>query len=104
MSSQNRYKSPFGLKKEMGYTKNEFYENLPGLLSHYKFQRVDNGLTIELQNGYVTLLIGMEGVRRFTEHVSFPVLPLQIQFTNAEEDDELLFLKRFDRQFMKGLG
>jgi len=103
-NSVSDYKSPFGLKKQMGYTRQEFMEILPGLLSNYSFEFEGKVVSISLNRGMVLIRVGCEGVRRFTQHVSFPILAVEIEFFGLTDEEENAFLRQFDRHFMKGLG
>lgn len=98
------YKSPFGLNREMGYTHQEFLKLLPRSLSEYVFNVQKNCVSIELENGTALIQIGTERVRRITDSVSFPILPIKIQFVDANEKAQSRFLQKFDYSYMKGLG
>ena len=98
------YNSPFTLDREMGYTRKEFFSLLPVTLADYAFTVTSDGASIQLERGTVEIQVGIERERRFTDLVSFPILPVNIRFTGVEPDDESNFLRNFDRHYFKGLG
>lgn len=98
------YRSPFSLKRKMGYTRKEFFNVLPRALSGYAYEVIDNLITIELEKGSVRIEIGDEQERRYTMYVYFPILPVDISFTDSDDDSESRFLRKFDTSYMKGLG
>ncbi|MBX2883353.1 MAG: hypothetical protein KTR32_25595 [Granulosicoccus sp.] len=98
------YNSPFGLEKEMGYSRKEFFGSLERCLSGYDYVVNNEKVSIKLEEGSITIHIGQEGKRIFTQNVQFPILPVQIEFTGATEYERSQFLQKFDHTYMKGLG
>ena len=94
----------FGLIREMGYSRQEFLRLLPTALSRYDFAVTEDDVSIKLQQGEVLIRIGVERERRFTDLVSFPILPVAIRFVGAQPAEQALFMQRFDLSYMKGLG
>ncbi len=103
-SVNNGYKSPFGLKKEMGISRREFFNLLPKALAGYAYSVQDNGAVIELSRGIVKILVGEEEERRLSEYVRIPLLPVEIQFVDATSIEREDFQRKFDFSYMKGLG
>lgn len=103
-SKPSKYKSPFGLKKEMGYTHSEFVNLLPRCLSGYEYTISSELVNITMPSGRVEIHIGVEGERVLSELVKFPILPIQIKFIEVNESDRSHFLRRFDQSLMKGLA
>jgi hypothetical protein len=102
--STPNYVSPFDLDREMSYTYREFFNMLPGPLAGYEYEIKSNSVLIELGKGTVHIQVGEERNRRFTNLVSFPILPVKIQFSGVDPCDESKFLRKFDFHYMKGLG
>ncbi|MEM6998828.1 MAG: hypothetical protein AAF419_03200 [Pseudomonadota bacterium] len=98
------YKSPFGLDREMGFTRKEFFKVLPRAFSDYIYEINDNLIKIELEKGIVLIEIGDERERRYTDYVYFPILPVNINFVNVDDNGQSRFLRKFDASYMKGLA
>ncbi|ODB87516.1 hypothetical protein A3193_00955 [Candidatus Thiodiazotropha endoloripes] len=98
------YKSPFNLKREMGYTHDEIFNLLPRALSDYRYEIKDDVVTIELEKESVLLEIGGERGRRYTDNVYFPILPISISFIDVDKAVQSRFLHKFDTSYMKGLA
>lgn len=98
------YKSPFGLEREMGYARKEFFNVFPRAFSDYIYEIKDNVIQIELEKGTVLIEIGDERERRFTDYVYFPTLPVNINFLDVDDDGQSRFLRKFDTSYMKGLA
>ena len=98
------YKSPFGLEKEMGYTRQEFLELLSRLLAEYPYSIHDDEVAINLEKGRAIIKVDTERERRLSDLVRFPILPVRIRFVDADPTESARFLREFDRTYMKGLG
>ena len=100
----SRYKSPFSLNRDMGFTRKEFFNRLPKPLAGYVFSIHSDGASIKLGGGSVLIQVGAERERRLSDLVKLPILPVTIQFVDVDQDDKARFLLKFDHAFMKGLG
>lgn len=100
----NSYKSQFGLQREMGYTRQEFFNVLPSAFSDYIVVVENNEISIELSKGVAWIKVGDERQRYLTDLISFPILPVEISFVDSDEAVQALFLQRFDQCYMKGLA
>jgi len=104
MSDYSSYKSPFSLDRDMGFTRREFFDRLPRPLAGYVFSIQCDGASIELGKGTVQIQVGAERERRLSELVRLPILPVKIQFFDADPAEKANFLFKFDHAYMKGLG
>jgi len=95
---------PFGLDREMGYSRKDFFDQLPRTLSDYDYSISDDNVTIALDGGTVLLHVGAEGERRLSDLVCFPILPITIRFEGVDRQTQTRFLRRFNSSYMKGLG
>lgn len=96
---------PFGLDREMGYSRKEFFDQLPRALSDYEYSINGDDITISLDHGTVSVHVGIEGERRLSAVVCFPTLPVTIRFDGVvDEHAQKRFLQRFNHSYMKGLG
>ena len=94
----------FGLNREMGYSRKEFFTKLPNALAGYDFTVDGDEVTVAIDEGTVRLNIGAERERRLSEHVRFPILPVTIECAGVEEARQAKFFQQFERTFFKGLG
>ena len=94
----------FGLNREMGYTRREFFAKLPAALSDYAFAVNDDVVTIKVGTGEVKLHVGVESERRLSALVSFPVLPVTIECTDVDPSSQANFIRRFETAYFNGLG
>ena len=88
----------------MGYSRKEFFDQLRRALSDYDYSINGDGITISLNEGTVSVRVGIEGERRLSAVVCFPTLPVTIRFEGVGEDAQRRFLQRFNHAYMKGLG
>ena len=95
---------PFGLDREMGYSRKEFFDQLPHTLSDYEYSINGDEITISLDEGTVLVRVGIEGERRLSAVVCFPKLPVTIRFEGVDEHAQKRFMQRFNSSYMKGLG
>lgn len=98
------YSSPFGLEKQMGYSRQEYLGLLNQCLSGYDFNVSEKLITIKVPCGCIEIHIGEEGERVFTELVKFPVLPIEIKFIEVSDSERSRFLRKHDHTYMKGLA
>ena len=96
--------APFGLDREMGYSRKEFFDQLPRALSDYEYTINGDDITVSLDQGTVLVRVGIEGERRLSAVVCFPRLPVTIRFEGVDEHGQKRFLQRFNYSYMKGLG
>ena len=94
----------FGLEREMGYTHEEFFRLLPKALGEYRYKIRDNYVLINFEQGSAQIWIGEQQERRFTELISFPILPVKFQFHDASQGDKRRLIERFDHVYLKGLA
>ena len=94
----------FGLNREMGYSRDEFFARLPTALSGYDFTIDGNVVTISIVPGTVQLHVGIERERRLSEHVRFPILPIAIECMGVEESSQARFFTQFEHAYFKGLA
>ncbi|RME35213.1 MAG: hypothetical protein D6786_02605 [Gammaproteobacteria bacterium] len=92
------------LHREMGFARREFFSRLEKLLDNQGCRIHEDGASVALGRGTVTIRVGAEGERRLSEHVRFPILPVTLVFDGVDPADKGEFLRRFDHGFMKGLG
>jgi len=95
---------PFGPDREMGYSRKEFFDQLPRTLSDYDYSISNDNVTVALDGGTVLLHVGAKGERRLSDVVRFPILPVTIRFEGVDEQAQTRFLRRFNSSYMKGLG
>jgi len=94
----------FGLNREMGYSRNEFFAKLPTALAGYDFTIDGDIVTVAIDPRTVQLHVGMERERRLSQHIRFPILPVTIECEGAEEMSQARFFRQFERTYFKGLG
>lgn len=94
----------FGLDREMGYSRGEFFGRLPAALSDYDFTVNGDVVTITIGPGTVRLHVGIERERRLSDLVRFPILPVTIECEGIDQSSQAHFIKQFELSFMKGLG
>lgn len=95
---------PFGLDREMGYSRKEFFQQLPRALSDYDYSIDEDDVTVTLDRGTVLIHVGAEDERRLSEFVRIPILPVSIRFESVDDGARTSFLRRFNGSYMKGLG
>lgn len=98
------YRSPFGLERDMGFSRREFFNLLPKPLAEYDAVIGKDGANIKLATGSIRIVVGEERERRLSDLVRLPILPVEIIFDNVGADDQARFLRKFDLSYMKGLG
>jgi hypothetical protein len=101
---EERLTGAFGLIREMGYSRQEFLRVLPIALSGCEFFIAGDDVSIKFHQGEVLIRIGVERERRFTDLLSFPILPVTIEFVGVQPTEQALFMQRFDLSYLKGLG
>ncbi len=94
----------FGLDREMGYTRAEFFARLPTALSDYDFTVDGDVVIVAVDTGTVRLHVGIERERELTDLVRFPILPVRIECVGIDQSSQAQFIKRFEISFLKGLG
>ncbi len=104
VSDPAEYKSPFGLQREMGFSRREFFNLLPKPLATYDAVIDHSGATIKLSKGTIRIVVGEERERRLSDLVILPILPVSIMFEGVDRADKAIFLRKFDFSYMKGLG
>lgn len=92
------------VKKEMGITHNEFYTELANLLDGIPYQQTDDTITFQVNGKKVEITLEVEGFRLLGKSVRLPVTPVTLRFFDFSEDEQDIFLRRFNIKFMKGGG
>ena len=92
------------IEREMGFTRDDFFNRLPRAFTGYNYVTDRNGITITMPGGNIQVLIGEQGERKLSENVIFPILPVTIHFNNIDTETRKVFLHRFNLSYMKGLG
>lgn len=94
----------FGLKREMGFSRQEFFRILPTALADNPYTINGDTIEVSVKTGKVIIKLGVEWERKLSEHVRFPVLPVDIQLVAVDDETQKIFFKRFNSAYMKGLG
>ncbi|MCE9633325.1 MAG: hypothetical protein K8Q92_03985 [Methylophilales bacterium] len=94
----------FGLDREMGYTRQEFFRLLPIALSGFDFSVNEDGVNVTILKGGALVHVGVERERRLSDLVQFPVLPVSIRFKDVDKPTQMRFMQQFNLSYLKGLG
>jgi hypothetical protein len=92
------------VRKEMGITHKEFYDELPHLLSGIPYHQDENSIKFQLKGKNIEIMLGPEGSRQLGRSVRLPVTSVKICFSGCSEEQIAAFIKHFNLRFMKGGG
>lgn len=96
--------SLFGLDREMGYTRSEFFNQAPRTLKNHKFSLQPDRIVVSLKTGEVQILVGPERIRHITPAMRLPYIEVSIRFSHTPKDEQIEFMQLFDRSYQKGGG
>lgn len=96
--------SMFGLDREMGYTRREFFKQVPRTFKEHRYAQRDDGVTVELGSGRVDIRVGPQQQRQITPMMRLPYLEVSIRFSDVDEAAQRDFMRLFDTSFQKGGG
>lgn len=91
------------LKREMTISHRDFFRILPKALVAYRYQQVDNTVTVYLDEGEICITLSEERVCKIASLV-LPVVDVSFEMKNVVENTHSNFLKQFDRAYHRGGG
>lgn len=91
------------VRKEMGYTRDEFMRHLPEALDGADMRVVDNIIQVQDGAGRLRIELGPESERQIG-FFRIPKLPVDLYFSGYGEAEIEAALARFARAFQKGGG
>jgi len=86
----------FGLDREMGYTRQDFFSLLPAALLGFEFSVNGDDIKFTIHKGNALVHVGVESERRLSDWVQFPILPLTIRFTGVDQPTQIRFMQQFN--------
>lgn len=92
------------VKKEMGLTHQDIYNELPNLLVDIPYQQSNNTIRFQHNHKRVEIILGPEGIRELGQSIKLPVTPVTLRFFDFTEEETGKFIKHFNLKFMKGGG
>ena len=95
---------PRTIKKEMGITHKDFYDELPNLLGGIPCHLHEDTISFELRGKRVEINLGLEEVRKIGPSVTLPVTIVTLRFFAFSEEETSDFIRHFNLKFMKGGG
>lgn len=97
-------KQPTIVKKEMGITHKDFYDELPVLLDGIPFDQSEDTTSFQLNGKKIEINLGPEGCRHLGLSMRLPVTFVTLRFFDFSEEEMNSFIERFNLRFMKGGG
>jgi len=94
----------FGLDREMGYSKEEIFNQAPRTFKNHDFRIEDDTIIVELGEGRVRILVGPPMVREITPNMRLRYVDVSIRFEQVDEEEQKKFMHLFDRSYQKGGG
>lgn len=95
---------PKTIKKEMGISHKDFYDELPNLLGGIPYQRLEDTISFELKGKRVEINLCPEEVRKIGPSITLPVTIVTLRFFAFSEEEMSDFIRHFNLKFMKGGG
>lgn len=95
---------PTIIRKEMGLTHKDFYEELPNLLKGIPYQHSENTIKFQINSKNIEITLGPEKTRHLGQSISLPVTNVTLSFSNFSKTEVNQFIKHFNLKFMKGGG
>ena len=92
------------VKKEMGITHKEFYDELPRLLSGIPYLQGEDSIKFQLNGKNIEITLGPEESRLLGRSMCLPTTLVKIRFSGCPEEQIAAFIKHFNLRFMKGGG
>lgn len=89
--------------RQMGITHAEFYRLLPVALGECKYARMDNGVTIDDEQGQLMIQLGPQA-ERVIGSMRVPVTCMTFSFSGYTPSQVEAFMGRFERSFQRGGG
>jgi hypothetical protein len=93
----------YRLAREMTISHADFLRSLPAALNNVAYTRNGNGISVELENRRLQILLSPESVRRLGP-VSLPVTHVVFVFSGYSELEVQQFFERFDMCYRRGGG
>ena len=91
------------LVREMGIAHADFWHLLPVAVGEHAWQTEGDRVYIELEGGWVEIVLGEEGERRIAL-MSIPLTPVTIRWEGVARPRFDAFLARFDAYYRRGGG
>lgn len=91
------------LVREMGIAHADFWRLLPVAVGDHAWQAEGDRVHIELEGGWVEIVLGEEGERRIAL-MSIPLTPVTIRWEDVARPRFDAFLARFDAYYRRGGG
>ena len=95
---------PTTIRKEMGITHRDFYEELPNLLAGIPYQQTGETVTFQIDGKDIALMLDPEGSRQLGHSIRLPVTVVTLRFVDCSEEQIDTFIEYFNLRFMKGGG
>ena len=92
------------VKKEMGITHKDFYDELPNLLNDIPYRHIEDTIKFQLNHKNIEIILGPEGLRELGRSLRLPVTFVTLRFFDFSEEEIGGFIKRFNLRFMRGGG
>jgi hypothetical protein len=89
---------------DMGITHADFFRLLPAAITPYAMRIKENMIEIFSQQRRVNITLGVEQIRRLSDHVSFPSTKVAFSFEQFTDAQREAFLHRFHLHFHRGCG
>ena len=91
------------IEREMTITHSDFFRILPKALKSYKFEQVDNVITVTLDEAEISIILSEERNRQIAS-LSLPVTEVTFRLKNVAENTKSDFFEQFDRAYHRGGG
>lgn len=92
------------VKKEMGITHQDFYDELANLLTGIPYHHSNDIIRFQINHKKIEIILGPEGIRELGKSMQLPVTPVTLRFFEFAEEEVDDFIKHFNLKFMKGGG
>ena len=87
----------------MGTSHKDFFRTLPNAVTPYDYQIEGSFIYLANENKKIKISLSKEWQRKIA-NISIPVTEVRLDFSNFQEDEITVFMRKFDSYFRKGGG